>query len=145
MIIRQKFPGLTNASFQVTSPVSDQYNCIAWAAQEDDRWWWPDRYGIGYWPADARREETLSSFIDTFKSFGYEECNSPELEVGFEKVAIFTDQDGEPTHMARQLQNGSWTSKLGRLNDIEHDLSGVEGNEYGRVALLLRRHIEPAF
>jgi hypothetical protein len=143
MIIRQLFLRLTGTSFQVSSPVSGEYNCIAWAAQEDDRWWWPDRYGMYYWPADARREETLTAFVDAFRSFGYEACTSPGFEVGFEKVAIFTDQNGEPTHMARQLQNGSWTSKLGTLNDIEHDLYGVEGNEYAQVALILRRRIEP--
>ncbi|WP_445301065.1 MULTISPECIES: DUF7689 domain-containing protein [unclassified Microcoleus] len=27
--------------YQVTRPKSQEYNCFAWAAEEDDRWWQP--------------------------------------------------------------------------------------------------------
>ena len=49
--------------------------------------------------------------------------------------------DGEPTHAARQLPNGKWTSKLGRWEDIEHDLEGLTGEMYGSVQQILKRQI----
>lgn len=32
-----------------------------------------------------------------------------------------------------------WTSKLGELEDIEHDLTDLEGAAYGKVVLLMKR------
>ena len=46
-------PGLAGTNYRVTSPADDGYNCIAWAATETDRWWWPDPFGAGYWPEDG--------------------------------------------------------------------------------------------
>jgi hypothetical protein len=141
MPLTQLFPQLSVNGYQVTSPSTGDYNCIAWAALENDRWWWPDPYGICYWPEAAPREETLEAFVRAFSLFGYELSNSFTLESGFEKIAIFIDSDGIPTHMARQLQNGSWTSKIGELEDIEHELNGLEGDAYGHVAAVLTRAI----
>lgn len=135
------FPNLNRDEYRVTSPVSDRYNCIAWAAGDDTDWWWPTPDSDNYWPDDAPLEETLASFRVAFESLGYRECATDELELGFEKVAIFA-KDGVPTHAARQLANGRWTSKLGECQDIEHQfLSALAGNSspYGNVALLLRR------
>jgi hypothetical protein len=88
----------------------------------------------------VNREESLSSFIDAFGTLGYELADSGGYERGFEKVAIFASTDHVPTHMARQLVDGSWTSKLGRLEDIAHvDVNGVGGTEYGEVVAFLRR------
>jgi hypothetical protein len=56
----------------------------------------------------------MSAFIQAYKSLGYELCDNSELEAGFEKIAIYATSDGEPTHAARQLSVGLWTSKLGR-------------------------------
>jgi hypothetical protein len=50
--------------------------------------------------------------------------------------------DGEPTHAAQQLSNGKWTSKLGRWQDIEHELDGLVGEMYGTVKQILKRVIE---
>ena len=59
----------------------------------------------------------------------HENCESGDLEVGFEKVAIYAQADGAPTHAARQLPDGTWTSKLGQEVDIGHtDLQGVSGD-----------------
>jgi len=62
----------------------------------------------------------------------------------FEKVAIYVDEDGSLTHAARQFDNGSWTSKLGSWQDIEHrTLQALERTAsiygYGNVSLFLRR------
>lgn len=39
--IEQLFPGLQGTSFEITSPRDRRYNCVAWAANDTRRWWWP--------------------------------------------------------------------------------------------------------
>jgi len=138
--IIDRFPHLTEGSFSITSPKDVRYNCIAWAAGDDGTWWWPDNFSLGYWPSDVPREETLESFIGLFESSDYIPCNSSSLEDGFEKIALFVDLQGRPTHAAKQLSSGKWTSKLGQLEDIEHDtLEGLSGPIYGSVSVIMKR------
>jgi len=66
---------------------------------------------------------------------------TPDLEEGFERIAIFAIL-AQPTHAARQLENGRWTSKLGRAVDIEHELDALEGTDYGKVTQILKRRRE---
>ncbi len=71
---------------------------------------------------------------------GYQESDSIELEEGFEKIAIYADKRNEFRHVARQLENGKWTSKLGDWEDIEHNtLKALESPQYGSVKILLKR------
>ena len=71
-------------------------------------------------------------------------CNSIAYEEGFEKVAIYIDTHGKPTHAARQLSSGIWTSKLGQLEDIEHSkLDDITGSQYGSVGVILKRLKKP--
>jgi hypothetical protein len=133
------FPGPRGSVYEVSSPPDDVYNCIAWAANDKLRWWWPDQFKKRYWPAGVLRDETLAAFQEAFASLGYAVCAGEELETGFEKVALFADPDGFPTHAARQLNNGRWTSKLGEIEDIEHALRDLEGAEYGAVVLVMKR------
>ena len=55
--------------------------------------------------------------------------------------ALFADAADRPTHAAKQLPNGRWTSKLGRSQDVEHTLEGLEGSAYGRARLVMRRPV----
>jgi len=72
---------------------------------------------------------------------GFTVCPSGALELGFEKIAIFVDDAGEPRHAARQLTSGAWTSKLGPNVDIEHrDVQAVGGLVYGEPQVFMRRH-----
>lgn len=85
---------------------------------------------------------TLASIKLTFKKVGYsEETKDRSIEPGWDKVAFFADIHGVPNHFARQLPSGAWTSKMARLNDIEHSslecLEGVDG--YGPVILIMKR------
>jgi len=50
-----------------------------------------------------------------------------------------TSPPSVPLHVARQLPSGRWSSKLGALQDIEHDLHDLEGTEYGSVVLVMKR------
>ena len=129
------------AEFKITSPQSRAYNCIAWAAGESHRWWWPDKMRTHYWPKEVPCEPTLVAFVAAYRLLGYEPCDGGNLEPGFEKIAIFVRPSGTPGHAARQLANGKWTSKLGPLQDIEHDLEGVECNSYGVVRQFLKRRL----
>ena len=71
----------------------------------------------------------------------YEPCDDGALEDGFEKVAIYA-LSFTVTHMARQLASGRWTSKLGELEDIEHETPAeLEGDIYGIVVQYMRRAI----
>jgi hypothetical protein len=82
----------------------------------------------------------LDSYAEAFGVLGFEVCEDPAFEAGWEKVAIFAVADGVPTHAARQLPDGTWTSKLGKLEDIKHpDLDQVSGTAYGRPVVILRR------
>lgn len=136
---RAHFPKLEPTGFQVTSRPTAIYNCIAWAAGDTGRWWWPVPAQASYWPEDAPREETVSAFVSAFATRGYEECATGDLEPGFEKVALFANGLGKPTHAARQLEDGSWTSKLGRNLDLSHAVNGLDGPQYGSVVKFLRR------
>ena len=132
------FPNLRGTAYRITSPSSPAYNCIAWAAGETHRWWWPTP--SYYWPRGITREATLSAFLAVFQSLGYTVCDDARLEAGFEKVAIYADAGGVPSHAARQLESGEWTSKLGPDVDIRHtDLKSLESAVYGVVSHILSR------
>ena len=108
---------------------------IAWAAGVISSWWWPD----GYWPSGVPECEELFAFRCLFRRLGYEVCRDGRLEPGFEKVVIYV-RCGSPTHAARQLHDGTWTSKLGNFVDIRHlTPEDVGGGEYGEPVLYMKR------
>jgi hypothetical protein len=137
--LERLFPRLQGAAYRITSSARDTYNCIVWAAGDTNRWWWPGDAAQTYWPVGIPRLETLMAFCDAFATLGYTTCEQADLEAGFEKIALFADADGIPTHAARQLSDGRWTSKLGILEDIEHALEDLTGAAYGSVVQILKR------
>ena len=148
-------PGLRSSEFSITSPPTDDYNCIAWAVGETARWWSPidDDDDDHYWPAGLPRysEDAPVSVEDVASALamvGFTECQGAEAEDGYEKIAIFADED-EFTHVARQLPTDRWTSKLGESWDIEHELEAVAGTQspwrsfrYGEIVLIMRRPVD---
>ena len=138
---RAALPRLTADNYHETSPSAWQYNCIAWAAGVTDAWWWPTPGRS--WPATSPREESLAAFVAAFATLGYAPGASAILEPGIEKVALYAVGD-TPTHAARQLANGMWTSKLGPSIDIEHTTpDAVAGGVYGEVVAILGREPSP--
>ncbi len=131
------FPGLRGSGYLVTSPEDIDDNCVAWAAEDEEHWWWPDE--DSYWPEGVVREETIAALVAVFETLGFLPCNGPLLEEAFVKVAIYAALDGIPTHVARQLPSGLWTSKLGQLQDIEHRLEDLGGSLYGHCTYYLKR------
>jgi len=118
------FPKLVAAGYEKTSdetgypPRPGAYNCIAWAAADMQRgFWWPQ--GDSYWPFWIEREVTIPCFVRTFRWLGYRVCDNSRLEFAYEKIALYAIGQ-EPKHMARQLKDGTWTSKCGGAEDITH-------------------------
>lgn len=136
---RAEFPSLNDKNSRPTSPADEGYNCIAWAAEDTEHWWWPDLQEQDYWPATVPRAETVDAFVQAYSLLGYVRGTDSSVEPQTQKLAIFVNDQGKPTHAARQLPDGWWTSKLGSRIDIEHELSAVEGPVYGKVAILLAR------
>ncbi|MGH7034218.1 MAG: DUF7689 domain-containing protein [Stellaceae bacterium] len=139
-----EFPNLHDLNHSIESRAVKRYNCIAWAANDDQNWWWPDG---AYWPNGVAHDLTIQAFVDAFATLGYAKCSGGELEPGFEKIALYAERipgiEWEPTHAARQLQSGCWTSKLGPFEDIEHlGVDAVADGLYGTVAAYLKRPIE---
>jgi hypothetical protein len=137
-----EFPNLHEADHEITSPATEEYNCIAWAAGDTESWWWPDEMETAYWPSAAPRQVTRLAFVLAYGTLGYVPCNDGTLEEGFEKTVLYEDVDGQPTHAARQLPDGRWASKLGPHEDIEHRAPEcLEGPCYGKVVQYLKRPI----
>lgn len=144
--LAKTFPGLRKGQYKVTSPIDPTYNCIAWAANDTNQCWWPGPYVPGgyFWPYWAPPTVTLEAFEAVFSGLGYEATASDSFEPGFIKIAIYADPVRGPTHACRQLPDGSWTSKLGKSIDLTHENArDVEGREYGRVALVMRKSSTP--
>lgn len=136
MIHRVDFPQLTEQNHHVTSPPDLEYNCIAWACDDNKHWWEP---GI-YLPDPSIIDDYgLGVLVKLFQLLGYSSCDNDALEPGFEKVALFGSTLFY-THAARQLPDGKWTSKLGKLEDIEHNQTeDIAGGVYGEVMEIMKR------
>jgi hypothetical protein len=139
MIASSDFPNLNSDNHRVTSPATPNYNCIAWAAGDTERWWQP---GL-WWPIPNASGFGMAELVACFVALGFEICPDENLESNFEKIALY-ELDGLYTHAARQLPSGKWSSKLGKAEDIEHDsVVDLTGGIYGQVVQNMRRRIQP--
>lgn len=135
--------------YRVTSREEPRYNCIAWSVGDNTRWWWPNRYG--FWPIQ-HTGVSVQTFVQMYAIFSYSTCPGDKFEPYFEKVALYT-LNGVPTHAARELDTGEWTSKLGGLQDIAHTTPSdippeiesrgqMHNIEYGSATLYFRRRVD---
>ena len=109
---------------------------MALAVGVTDAWWWPQ--DERYWPPGVPDELTLAAMIAALGTVGYIPCDDGATETGFEKVAVYA-KGGVPTHVAKQLSGGRWSSKLGKDCVVSHaSPSGLEGVVYGSVVAFLR-------
>jgi hypothetical protein len=132
-----EFPNSFLEPFELTSPSSGEYNCIAWALKDLSRFIWPLRQRGFYWPKGVPMEESVDAFINLFARYGFQICENGSHEQGYEKLALFA-KEGVPTHAARQLADGMWTSKLVGYVDVKHKLAAMEGGRYGDVILFFK-------
>jgi len=138
-------PNLNENNCTITSRASRAYNCLAWAAGSALLWWWPEPVYY-FWPPNVPRELTIDAFIRAYGTLGFVVCDDGSLENGFEKVALYAKRmpwgEIEPTHAARQLADGKWTSKLGLSEDVSHDnVRDLDGPAYGTAVQFLKRPI----
>ncbi len=136
MNLYELFPNLTPENHQVTSPTTIKYNCVAWAARNTERWWQPG----GWWPIESSRDDHgIGTIVSAFKELGYSECDDGSLDEAYEKLALY-GAGLLYTHVARQLLDGQWTSKIGQLEDITHvTVEALEGGDYGEVVQFMKR------
>lgn len=142
--VKKIFPMLKeDVSFEYTSPIDYNYNCLSWALSCNTMPF--DKAKGAFWPW-AASPDTAEGWAEVCKIHGFQPAENGDFEVGYEKIAIFrddeTDDPDEPNlHAARQDRTGRWKSKLGDLGpDIDHDkLTDLESG-YGKVALYLKRH-----
>ena len=133
-------PLLAAEGYQVTSEATDEYNCIAYAVGETDRWWSHVPDADYYWPEHASRTPSIQSLVEAFAGLGYELCEDASDEPGFNKIALYADRQGRWTHAAVQLPGGRWSSKLGPDEDISHQTpESLDSDFYGGVHCLMRR------
>ena len=139
MWIEEQFSRLEHEGYAVTSESDYEYNCVAYAAGETDRWWSHLEESGYYWPDHASRTPLIQSLVEVFTGLGYEPCTDADDESGFQKVALYSKQ-GNWTHVAVQLPDGNWSSKLGLEEDIHHRTpESLTGESYGEVHCIMRR------
>jgi type VI secretion system secreted protein VgrG len=117
------FPRL-GRSYALLAPSTRTYNCIAWSLGITDRWVWPGA--------------NVSDFDGLYGRQGYRRLGNLNYRTqpGVDKLVLYAkrkaDGSWECTHAARQMANGTWTSKLGALPLIGHRTPGdVSGPSYG--------------
>jgi hypothetical protein len=137
-ILYNDFPLLRKEWHEITSPSTNVYNCLAWAAGDNTKRWDPGY--PWYWPINLR-EVTIDSFVKVYESIGFVCCDDQCFEDGFEKIVIFLKLDGTPTHVARMIKQDVFTSKLGNSYDISHSKDALNGSKYGYPVIYMRRVI----
>jgi hypothetical protein len=151
--IQRDFPNLRRSKWYLKSPHTIVYRCIAWAACETHRSWWPmdcPRHLYPpevYWPSHLPvSDESIANFVNAFvDTKGYSPCGrDTSFEFGYQKVAIYAKSENGSLvtkHMARQhLLGFGWLSKLGTGRDIFHPkVEDLHGNLYGTVEQVLKR------
>ena len=139
---KAEFPNLGN--YEILAPFTGNdakkkpvYNCISHTLRIYHRWEWPGK--------------DVSDFDRLYGEAGYKRIRKLDYtyDAKLEKIVLYAKKkkDGsiECTHGARQLADGTWTSKLGGGPLIRHDTpESVAGPSYGKpVAVYVRARKTP--
>jgi hypothetical protein len=139
--IEQLFPKLKGTGWEIRSPLDHRYNCVAWVVDDKKKWWEPDPMNQYYWPSGLRRNDySVEAYKDMFENLGYESSSGEEGEKGYVKIALFS-KGTLFKHVSWQRESGIWTSKLGKLQDIDHLLGSLSGSIYGSPTIFLRKSV----
>ena len=136
---KKHFPNISDVESKKTSVKTPIYNCIAWAFKDSQRHWWPNQKR-SFWPIDVNGLTDIEAFEQWLKKDGWEETSEDGFEQGFKKIALYI-LNGEPTHAARIIDNGIWTSKLGSDIDLSHSLTELNGPSYGSAMRFFKKPI----
>ncbi|TAE72750.1 MAG: hypothetical protein EAZ85_08915 [Bacteroidetes bacterium] len=102
MVIKE-FPNSKKEPFEITSPETPEYNCLAWAMHDTQRWW--DTEDDDFW-IDTNKDNLLQTLIEMCQKLGFQICDNSQLKQNYEKIALFSVDNQYCTHVARQLNNG---------------------------------------
>ena len=140
--LEEIFPNLAGSGYEITGQASKEYNCIAWVMGISTQNWDchdPD----GYWPSSIPRDDSIMTAMQLFVGEGFSFCEDDALDPGYEKIALYAFV-GRFTHAARQLDDGRWTSKLGKGAVIIHPSpANLAGGFYGNVHCIMHRPVHP--
>jgi hypothetical protein len=141
--LERLFPGLSESEYSKSSEAEPLYNCFAFAVHDTGQYWQKVNLRGYYWPID--RDDRVEDWVEALRLNNFEITGNWDLEPGIERVAIYVlsgsaRREETPEHVARQLESGHWTSKIGRLEDIQHStLVALEGTEYGKAKICMKR------
>jgi hypothetical protein len=134
---KSNFPNL--GRYEVLSPATPKnrkkilYNCIAHTLRIYDKWVWPG--------------SSVADFDRLYGSYGYKRIRTLDFRFNprLDKIVLYAkkSKDGklECTHGARQLADGTWTSKLGQGPLIRHTTpASVGGPSYGKPIFVYVRN-----
>ena len=137
----EAFPFLAACGYYKTSDETPVYNCVAYAAGDQTQKWGVTSYPPNlYWPEGASKGDGIDDLKSAFEVCGWERATGGDVEEGFDKVALYADDEGEWQHAAIQWPNGEWSSKLGDWEDIRHaNTHAVSGGDYGKVWYYMKK------
>lgn len=136
------FPNSFTEPFIETSPEDLNYNCVAWAVGDVNRWWEPDPdCETTYWPTNVPQELTIHALKLAYQTLNFKECNTGSFEQGIHKIAIFSTDKIYYSHVCKQIDTLYWSSKLGRGMDVKHTLFSLENGLYGDVVCFMQKQI----
>ncbi len=124
------FPRL-GKSYEVLSAGTSSYNCIAWSLGITNDWVWPGN--------------TMQAFDKLNTKHGFHKMSKLDYQMqpGVEKVVLYGKTvNGRTvvTHQARQMTDGTWTSKLGKMAVIRHaNPDSLDGPDYGHPVAVYSR------
>jgi hypothetical protein len=90
---------------------------------------------------EPEEDYSLLGVVDFFVQHGFEVCADDEAEIGYEKIALFSQDNQEFTHVAKHLKGNLWTSKLGFSHDVSHTLQAIQSGIYGNIHTFMKRKI----
>jgi hypothetical protein len=131
--VEKDFPRLVTTGYVKTSEETPAYNCVAFTLGDESRVWWPPVHTgtlatRSYWPSGVPIQATVEAFVEMYRRQGFETCVGREAEPGIVRIAIYVEPvEFLVEHVALQLPNGRWISKMGFHEDIAHTLEGLEG------------------
>ena len=144
------FPSLAGTNPQITSPIDWEYNCVAWVIGDNKKWYepfgdvLPSASPPYYWPEGVPgrpNDKRFVTYVKLFESHGYRITENESVERGYTKIAIYV-KDEEFRHVARQTADGKWSSKIGKQEDISHELRALETDNpygYGTATIFMKK------
>lgn len=142
------FPDLqSDTNFQILSPTTPIYNCIAWAMGYTDRWVDISPIAGHWWPIGVSRSLSPDALIKAFEAVGFELSNNELPEDNYDKVVLYKKEHIEEwTHATKIISDDVEHSKFGAMWDGQHSHNvlcttgiGYEQQSYGIAYAYMKR------